>query len=104
MLFFGYKYTNKKRKCTELSALFNENCTLSSALFLIHSKIVKKHADYSALVTTLLPLHPLKHPMDMSSYFKCLIYNILLKVHKFVVHNLVNFVFYQNIADTEYNG
>ena len=32
-----------------------------------------------------------------------LIYNILLKVHKFVVHNLVNFVFYPNIADTEYN-
>ena len=31
--------------------------------------------------------------MDMSSYFKCLIYKILLKVHKVVVHNLVNFVF-----------
>ena len=29
--------------------------------------------------------------MDMSSYFKCLIYKILLKVHKVVVHNLVNF-------------
>ncbi len=27
-----------------------------------------------------------------------------LKVHKFVVHNLVNFHFYPNIADTEYNG
>ena len=35
--------------------------------------------------------------------FKYLIYNILLKVHKFVDHNLVNFVFYPNIADTEYN-
>ena len=41
--------------------------------------------------------------MDMSSYFKCLIYKILLKVHKVVVHNLVNFVFYPSIADTEYN-
>ena len=30
----------------------------------------------------------------MSSYFKCLIYKITLKVHKFVVHNLVNFVFF----------
>ena len=35
--------------------------------------------------------------------FKYLIYNILLKVHKVVVHNLVNFVFYPSIADTEYN-
>ena len=35
--------------------------------------------------------------------FKHLIYNILLKVHKVVDHNLVNFVFYPNIADTEYN-
>ena len=41
--------------------------------------------------------------MNMSSYFKCLIYKIILKVHKFVVHNLVNFVFYPNTADTEYN-
>ena len=35
--------------------------------------------------------------------FKHLIYNTLLKVHKVVVHNLVNFVFYPNITDTEYN-
>ena len=32
--------------------------------------------------------------MDMSSYFKCLIYKKILKVHKFVVHNLVNFHFF----------
>ena len=32
--------------------------------------------------------------MDMSSYFKYLIYKIILKVHKFVVHNLVNFHFF----------
>ena len=32
--------------------------------------------------------------MDMNSYFKCLIYKKILKVHKFVVHNLVNFVFF----------
>ncbi len=38
----------------------------------------------------------------MSSYFKRLIYKIILKFHKFVVHNLVNFVFYPNTADTEY--
>ena len=30
----------------------------------------------------------------MSGYFKCLIYKITLKVHKFVVYNLVNFVFF----------
>ena len=36
--------------------------------------------------------------------FKHLIYNILLKVHKVVDHNLVNFVIYPNIADTEYKG
>ena len=29
----------------------------------------------------------------MSGYFKCLIYKITLKVHKFVVYNLVNFFF-----------
>ena len=32
--------------------------------------------------------------MDMNSYFKCLIYKKILKVHKFVVHKLVNFVFF----------
>ena len=47
--------------------------------------------------------HIISSPMNMSSYFKCLIYKIILKVHKFVVHNLVNFVFYPNTADTEYN-
>ena len=50
MLFFGCKYTNKWRKCTEFSALFNENCTLFSAIFVNHIKIAQKHADNRCLL------------------------------------------------------
>lgn len=40
----------------------------------------------------------------MSGYFKCLIYKITLKVHKFVVYNLVNFVFFAYLCIRNYSN
>ena len=45
------------------------------------------------LLSSFFCVYSRRHQKKDTNTFKYLIYNILLKVHKVVVHNLVNFVF-----------